>query len=80
VAGILTVGYAAVFHVRHDLAAYWNTHHTRLVFQGIPVVIIWSMFLAAALQIHGYGMYFAYSLLKAWKARAAANQPKTPTS
>jgi hypothetical protein len=79
-AGILPVLYAAVFHVQHDLIAYWNTHHTRLVFQGIPVVIIWSMFLAAALQLHVYGIYFAYSLLQAWKAaRLAANQPiKTP--
>jgi hypothetical protein len=80
-AGILPVIYAAVFHVSHDLIAYWNTHHTRLVFHGIPVVIIWSMFLAAALQLHTYGIYFAYCLLKAWKAaRLAANQPiKTPT-
>jgi len=77
--GILPVIYAAVFHVSTDLVTYWETHTTRLLFHGIPVVIIWSMFLAAALQLHVYGIYFGYSLLKAWKAaRLAAAQSAQP--
>ena len=74
-AGLLVVLHAGVFHVKNDLISFWNTHHTRLVFHGIPVVILWAMFLAAAMQLHVYGMYFAYSLLNAWKARAATMQP-----
>jgi len=81
VAGVLPVIYAALFNVKDDLVSYWTTHHTRLVFHGIPVVLLWSMFLVAALQLHGYSIYFAYGLLKAWRVRAAVvGQPKTPLS
>lgn len=79
-AGILLVLYAAIFHVQHALITYWNTHQTRLVFQGIPVVILWSMFLAIALQVHGYGIYFASSLLSAWKSRGGTVSTKPPVT
>ncbi|PIO66617.1 hypothetical protein TELCIR_11668 [Teladorsagia circumcincta] len=31
-----------------------------------PMVIIWYVFFAVALQIHGFAMYFSYHLAAAW--------------
>jgi len=63
--------YAAGLDVRDDLLHFYHTHHSKLMFHGIPVVILWSVFLAAAIQLHIYTLYFAWSLLRAWKQRAA---------
>ncbi|KIH54155.1 hypothetical protein ANCDUO_15701 [Ancylostoma duodenale] len=36
-------------------------------FKGVfPMVIIWYIFFAVALQIHGFAMYFSYHLAAAW--------------
>jgi hypothetical protein len=76
-AGLLPALYAAGFDVREDLIQYWNTHQAKLTFQGVPVVLLWGMFLAAAVQLHFYGFYFAWSLLSAWKQRTNAARLKT---
>ena len=69
--GLMPTLYAAGFDVFDDLMNFYHTHHAKLMFQGIPVVILWSVFLAAAIQLHIYALYFAWSLLRAWKQRAA---------
>ena len=69
--GIVPTLYAGGFDVVDDLLQFYHTHHSKLMFQGIPVVILWSIFLAAAVQLHIYTVYFAWSLLRAWKQRAA---------
>lgn len=69
--GVVPTLYAAAFDVFDDLLHFYHTHHSKLMFQGIPVVILWSIFLAAAIQLHIYTLYFAWSLLRAWKQRAA---------
>lgn len=74
--GLLPAAYAAGFDVINDLVDYWNTHQSKLVFQGVPLVLIWSMFLAAAVQLHLYAVYFAWSLLGAWKQRSNAARLK----
>jgi len=69
--GLVPTLYAAAFDVFDDLLNFYHTHHSKLIFQGIPVVILWSIFLAAAIQLHIYTLYFAWSILRAWKQRAA---------
>ena len=69
--GLVPALYAAGFDVVDDLLHFYHTHHSKLIFQGIPVVILWSVFLAVAIQLHIYTLYFAWSLLRAWKQRAA---------
>lgn len=75
--GLLPALYAAVYDVSPDLMQYWETRQTKLSFQGVPLVLLWSMFLAAAVQLHLYAVYFAWSLLSAWKQRANAARLKT---
>lgn len=69
--GLVPTLYAAGFDVVDDLLQFYHTRHSKLMFQGIPVVILWSVFLASAIQLHIYTLYFAWSLLRAWKQRAA---------
>jgi len=69
--GLVPTLYAAGFQVVDDLLHFYHTRHSKLMFQGIPVVILWSVFLAVAIQLHTYTLYFAWSLLRAWKQRAA---------
>lgn len=76
IGGLLPAIYAAAFDVRGDLMQFWETRQTKLVFQGVPVVILWAMFLAVVIQLHLYGLYFAWSLLSAWKNRTSATQRK----
>lgn len=59
----------AVYSMSDDLFEYWETRETKQLFQGFPKVILWNMFLVIALQVHMFGLFFAFSLYKAWKAR-----------
>jgi len=52
-----------------ELLTYWETWETKNLFLGFPLVILWNMFLIIALQVHGFGLWFASNLLGAWKAR-----------
>ncbi len=52
-----------------DLVAYWETHTAKHLFLGFPVVVLWSMFICIALQVHAFSMYFAKQLSSAWCTR-----------
>jgi len=69
--GLVPTLYAAGFDILDDLLQFYHSHHSKLQFQGIPVVILWSIFLASAIQLHIYSLYFSWSLLRAWRQRAA---------
>ena len=69
--GLVPTLYAAAFDVVDDLLTFYHTHHSKLQFQGIPVVILSSIFLALVIQLHIYSLYFSWSLLRAWRQRAA---------
>jgi hypothetical protein len=71
--GFGTIVYA-IFHLLDDLLAYWETRETTHLFLGFPVVVLWNMFLIIALQVHSFGLCFAWSLRQAWKARGESRK------
>jgi hypothetical protein len=66
--GLAPVLYAIIDNL-NDLLAYWETREAKAMFRGYPMVILWNMFLTIALQIHGFGLFFAWQLIKAWRPR-----------
>jgi hypothetical protein len=66
--GLAPVIYAMVTFV-DDLWDYWETRETKDLFLGFPIVVLWNMFLVITLQLHIFGLYFAWNLMKAWKSR-----------
>lgn len=52
-----------------DLLEYWDTRETKVTFFGFPAVLLWNMFLVIALQVHAFGLWFAWTLIGAWKSR-----------
>lgn len=66
--GLLPVLYA-IYELSDDIMDYWDTRQTSLSFMGFPLVVLWSMFLTIALQIHAFGLLFAWQLIKAWKPK-----------
>lgn len=63
--GILPVLGGMVF-LGGEALEYAKSRHTRNLFLGMPVVIMWYMFFVAALQIHGWSLYLAYHLQASW--------------
>ena len=57
----------AMYDLSDDFMAYMSTKEVGLTFQGWPVIVLWAMFLVIALQLHCFGIHFAYQLLKAWR-------------
>lgn len=37
--------------------------------QGYPVCVIWYVFILIALQVHVFSLYFAFKLIKMWRAK-----------
>ncbi|XP_021366759.1 protein jagunal homolog 1-like [Mizuhopecten yessoensis] len=66
--GICPVVYG-IFDQIDDLYAYLNEKKSIGTIQGFPAVIVWFMFLTMAIQLHGFGLYFARQLHKSWKPR-----------
>jgi len=66
--GFLPVVYAIV-DLSDDLIQYWETRETKQFILGFPSVVLWNMFLAIAVQIHGFGVYFAWKLVSAWSSK-----------
>jgi hypothetical protein len=58
-----------IFDLLDDLVRFFNTHETSKTLFGLPIVVLWSMFLAVSLQVQGFALYFAWNLRQAWKAR-----------
>lgn len=65
--GVGSVLYA-LYDMSDDVMKYLNTKESTKLFLGYPIVILWSMFLVICLQVHMFGVYFAWNLLKAWTA------------
>ncbi len=49
-----------------DFVSYWSTKQTNIMFLGFPMIVIWIMFLVICLQLHIFGTYFSFQLLKSW--------------
>lgn len=48
------------------LLNYYHDHRTKDRFMGQPTVVLWFIFFACALEVHGYCLYCALNLRKAW--------------
>jgi len=57
-----------------DLLDYWHTREAKATFFGFPAVLLWNMFLVIALQVHVFGLWFAWTLTGAWKSRGIAKK------
>jgi hypothetical protein len=44
--------------------------------QGYSIALLWYAFLIVALQVHLFTLYFAHTLLSAWKARGSSGAKK----
>lgn len=67
--GVLPTLYG-IFDLSDELVDYFRSHRTtKTLFGGLPVVVVWNMFLAVSLQVQGFALYFAWQLVKTWKAR-----------
>lgn len=66
--GILPVIYGLVDQF-DDILAYYNDRKYTARILGYPAVLVWYFFLALAIQIHIFELYFSVNLLKAWKPR-----------
>ena len=78
--GIVTFGIGPILYATYDLSDemwdFYNTHEAKLKFRGFPMVVIWSMFLAISLQLHSFGIYFAWQLKAAWQPRGDRKKVK----
>lgn len=66
--GLLSLFYA-IYDMSDDLLAYWNSGEAKRQFHDFPVVILWSMFVCIALQLHAFSLYFAKQLIGAWASK-----------
>jgi len=57
-----------IFSMIDDLLEYWDTRETKTTFFGFPAVLLWNMFFVIALQLHVCGLWFAWTLMGAWKS------------
>jgi hypothetical protein len=57
--GLLPVIYGILDQI-DDLYAYLNEKRWSAQIFGYPAVIVWFMFLTAAIHLHGFGLYFSY--------------------
>lgn len=58
-----------IFDLFDDLLRFFETRETSKTLFGLPVVVLWNMFLAISLQVQGFALYFAWTLRQAWKGR-----------
>ena len=54
-----------------DLWDFVQKKETKSNFNGLPIIVIWYIFLFIAIQIHLFGLYFARILLKSWSNESA---------
>jgi hypothetical protein len=50
-----------------DLWNYVQNKETTNLYNGFPVIVLWYIFLFIAVQIHGFGVYYASVLRASWK-------------
>lgn len=56
----------AINDLWEDFTSYWATKQTSILFLGYPMIVVWFMFLILGLQLHIYGTYCSFQLLRAW--------------
>ena len=66
--GLGPVLYAA-YDLSDDFTDYWKDRKVTVTFLGFPMVLIWMMFIAICIQVHGFGIYFAAQLIRAWQSK-----------
>ncbi|XP_005097686.1 protein jagunal homolog 1 [Aplysia californica] len=73
VLGTIVFGLAPVFFgafdLRNDIMLYLQEKKFTYEMFGFPAVLIWSVFMLIALQIHVFALYFSVVLLRAWRPR-----------
>ncbi len=57
----------AMYDLSDDFMDYWNKKQVGITFRGFPVIVLWAMFLTIAFQLHLFGIFFSYKLLKSWR-------------
>jgi hypothetical protein len=84
--GLLPVAIGAGYKLPQllDYLGYGDTNGSPQAaerFLGFPMVVIWFMFFAVALQVHAFTMSFASNLVKAWRpATTKHSQQQTTTA
>lgn len=80
VLGTLVFGIAPVcfgaFDIRKDIMLFWSEKKFTYEMLGFPAVIIWTVFMLIALQLHLFALYFSFVLHRAWKPRPASAKLK----
>lgn len=68
--GYGTIIYGALYHFS-DAWTYISTGETDEIelWFGLPYAMLWYVFIIAACQVHFFTLYFAWSLLSAWRSR-----------
>ncbi|KAL3883377.1 hypothetical protein ACJMK2_029649 [Sinanodonta woodiana] len=66
--GLLPVIYGMIDQIDDMYAYLYDKKYTTRIF-GYPAVVVWFLFLAVALQLHGFGLYFASVLFQAWRPK-----------
>jgi len=66
--GIASVFFGA-FDLRNDISLYFQEKKFTYEMFGVPAVLLWSIFMMIALQIHLFTLYFSVVLVKAWRPR-----------
>lgn len=65
-----------IFSLGYHFNEFWqlvNTHSAEglSMWQGFPIAILWYGFSLVAFQVHCFSLYFAHTLISAWKARGS---------
>ncbi|OQV23258.1 hypothetical protein BV898_02713 [Hypsibius exemplaris] len=57
---------AAAGYMAQDFISFGTTHKSKDIFLGYPLVWLWFVFFALALQLHLLQLFFALQLRRAW--------------
>ncbi|XP_013401141.1 protein jagunal homolog 1 [Lingula anatina] len=66
--GLLPIFYG-IYDYSDDLSSFLNNKGKARKLFGFPFVTILYMFIAVALQVHGFGIYIATQLISSWKPK-----------
>ncbi|KAI9560988.1 protein jagunal isoform X2 [Daphnia magna] len=69
------------FSLGYYMGDFWQYVSSRssdglMLWQGYPYALLWYAFSLVALQIHCFSLYFAHTLISAWRARGGAGTKK----
>ncbi|EFX80819.1 hypothetical protein DAPPUDRAFT_303901 [Daphnia pulex] len=69
------------FSLAYYLGDFWQYVSSRssdglMLWQGYPYALLWYGFSLVALQIHLFSLFFAHTLISAWRARGGATTKK----